>query len=533
LRRPASPDARGGRRTFALAAAAGVVSLAVRYVYSSGRALNGDEAVQGLLALRLLHGHAPGLLWPSQSYGGTLEVPFQAALEALRPGSVVLLRAPLMAASSLAVALFVIFVRRVTGSLAAAAAAGATAAVAPAEFVDLGGWMSAGYNLSLLLAVAAAVSLAGGGRPHRGRLAAASVLTALATYEQPVSLLLVAPLLFVVHRACRRITAGQALTLAAPAAAVLLALSVYDRVAAANGSIFPRIDGGHYSLLAKLGAVLGAEHTVTLDGPMTWFAAGLDGYSSTAATVLSLLAWTAVGVVALAGRLPGRRARRLKAAPLVQTWAISCCIAAALAVAASFVLFPLGRFAFAASLLLALGVAALVSAGGPGAERRPLAVLLLVVLSVHAARLLGDRPREPDVDSARSAVAQLLESRRRPVVGSYWDVYPLDFLSADELRVFPTFFNRFPRAVEALPAGAVVTGSWIASPAAGPLGTAPVMTSLGCRFPTPPKPLEGGLSSYVVGVVRCPKRALGAATPQALRQETASDRGAGAAVSSR
>jgi hypothetical protein len=89
---------------------------------SHAGALDGDEAVWGLMARHVLHGHPTTFMW-GQAYGGTLETIFSAPLVGLFPGSTVALRVVPVALTAVAAVLVWRVGLRTVGEPAATAAA--------------------------------------------------------------------------------------------------------------------------------------------------------------------------------------------------------------------------------------------------------------------------------------------------------------------------------------------------------------------------------------------------------------------------
>ena len=89
---------------------------------SHAGALDGDEAVWGLMARHVFHGHPTTFMW-GQAYGGALETIFSAPLVGLFPGSTVALRVVPVALTAVAAVLVWRVGLRTVGEPAATAAA--------------------------------------------------------------------------------------------------------------------------------------------------------------------------------------------------------------------------------------------------------------------------------------------------------------------------------------------------------------------------------------------------------------------------
>jgi hypothetical protein len=160
--------------------------------------LNGDEAVTGIMSLRILQGH-PTWMIAHQDYGGTLEAWLAAPIMAVTGPSRLVLKGINLAAW---LALVVVCYHLARTALSRTGAAAAALVVWVMSFVTL--WLStlayAGYATGLLAAVACmlvAARQAAADRPSWGAAFLAGLFAGLAVWLHPMYLALVVPALVV------------------------------------------------------------------------------------------------------------------------------------------------------------------------------------------------------------------------------------------------------------------------------------------------------------------------------------------------
>jgi hypothetical protein len=478
-----SPEGASGRSTrsgvLGLAVLVYVVALGTRLPIMLTRPVDGDEAIQGIAAQRVLDGHWTWY-FPGQKYGGTLETIPQALFQALDEGSTFLLRLPLVLIAAGTVLLLAFLALELTRSRLTFAAVGLLAALFPPLYVFLGSWQTAGYNSSTFLGVTAVYLVARALRPdasERRRLllaAGAGLSAGVALYQQPLAGFAIAALGTTVLVA----TWPRALALARlrylAAFAMLGLVGVSPEIVAVTGGLGidtanNPLPPGYQLTPALLATVAGLDVFGTTPegifpgGPesMTWNVLGLQflddllvskwlGIALAAAAWVWALATVARDGVGRRGDAPGERdPARLRLA--VAAGALAAGIVVAIA---AFKLPPFAKYAYGLCGFAAFGLAVLVTRGGiPGRAAAALAALgVAALVGISAANTfhiyekehggdlreqrswllsrIGGLPPEPDGEATR-------------IWGDYWIVYPLEFLSGGRAEGVAAAFNRF------------------------------------------------------------------------------------------
>jgi hypothetical protein len=477
-----------------------LIALGARLPIAITKPLDGDEAVQGIAALRLLDSGDWTWFFPGQHYAGMLETIPQALLQAIDKGNVFLLRLPLILIAAGAVLLLACLALELTRSRITFLAVGALAALFPPTFVYLGSWQTAGYNTSIFLGVTVAYLLAIALRPvlteHRRWLLVgmAGLSAGLAVYEQPLSTFVIAALCTTVLVATwprpvellrpRHLLAFAALAVLGASPQIVEALGGVG-TDATNNPVPPGYDLSSQVLLAVAGLPLpsgsGALEYIGYPGgheSMTWNVLGVQGVHDllvpeALAVALSVGAWALIlGTLVLA--FSRRRSARGTGAEVASANRLPVALAAGVLVAAIVVILaivrlpPLSKYAFGLCGFAAFGLAIVATRRGP----RPTFSALLAVglLALMAASCYATLNTFLDLEQSDTAREQRswLQSRidevpappdeDKVLYGDYWLVYPLEFMSGGELRAHTPFFDRFPErgAGGGVPAGRVI-----------------------------------------------------------------------------
>jgi hypothetical protein len=464
-----------------------VLAFGARLPIAMTRRLDGDEAVQGIAALRLIDHGDWTWFFPGQHYAGMLETIPQGLFQLIDRGSVFLLRLPLVMAAAGAVVMLAFLALELTRSRVTFLAVGSLAAVFPPVYVLLGSWQTAGYNTATLLGVTAAYLFACGLRPalaERRRvllLAAAGLSAGLAVYEQPIAVFVMAALATTIvvatwPRAVDAFRWRYLLVFAAPAAlgASPQIVELFSGLGSstANNPLPP-----DYHLSPSLGLAV-AGLNVFGDPASLPVIGSTDGYESmgwnlvgiqrledelapeamAVALALGVWAWIAItlGRAYRSRRGMGEadpdlgRSVRLRIA--VAAGALAGTLVMALAILR---LPPWSKYGFGLAGFAAFGLGIVATHLGTSRAIRALVALgiaALVGLSIYST---VDDARESAAKPVHAERSWLLDRIRatyqsdgaKPVIfGDYWSVYPLQFMSGDRLAGSVAEFSRFPDA---------------------------------------------------------------------------------------
>lgn len=469
------------RQRWLVAAAVFAVAIAARLLVSTKVGLSADEAVQGIAALNLLQHGEIGLFYPGQAYGGVLGILVQAPLQALASGNVFLLRLPFVLFSSASCAIFALLLFPMLRSRPMAIFGGLLAAVAPTTFVVIGATHPGGSQSGTFCAMAGLLlTLPFIDRPSVRSGIAPAVLFVLAAYSQPITLLLVLPMLVilltvrrpsfwraegtgVLHRKFSGLLSPGLVLLLVPMGATIVAQLVWADAQTASGvNVKPGALEFDQFESVRVGFGLQTlpywplnQDPFNINAPATWQAFDLNHVSQGFAIGASIVLWCLVvlGAVVFVGSLfkrePGFKVAKLGAAALGLT-ALGAMLAGYAWQAPSY-----GRYVFAGTFVALAVVAILVSCLPKRGQ-----VSVAVVFLVAAVALLVS-----DTAAARSPIAEAISPAGmvvipadQPLVGDYWEVYTEQFLTANRVQALPLGANRFPaQAAEQLPIGGTTT----------------------------------------------------------------------------
>ncbi len=444
-----------------------VAAFAVRFWVGTHIPLNSDEAVQGIAILDLLqHGHV-ALTYPGQSYGGMIETLFQAPLQAIAPGNTTLLRLPLQVFNALSCSFLALFVFALLRSRFLALVAGMLAVFGSTGFVLYGSWEPAGYSVGTFMAISGLLlCIRFIESPSLKRGVVPAVAFTIAGYSQPVSLLLVLPMLILIvtikrpsawrrdssllrRRKWSNLLFPRLLLVVIPMLLVLVAqrllaaVHMNDRI---GDSVVNLDTDKSRSITDALGVTtsfpvapsghLGANQS------MTWFAFNLGHVSMNFAVLCSWAVWIlAVMIVIAFSILLFRREPSVVQARLGAVAGALVCLALLFAGYAVLV-GPLGRYAFSAALIAPVVVVVLVSCLPQGAWQ-PVGVISVLATAGILLSDVNGLPYAGAKDRELASLAAALPADY-PLVGDYWDVYTLQFVSVNRLQAIPLQVNRFP-----------------------------------------------------------------------------------------
>jgi hypothetical protein len=471
-----------------------LLALGARLPIAITKPLDGDEAVQGIAALRLLDHGDWSWFFPGQRYAGMLETIPQALLQAFDKGNVFLLRLPLVLIAAAAVLLLACLALELTRSSLTFVAVGGLAALFPPAYVYLGSWQTAGYNSSIFLGVLAAYLLARALRPtllKQRRLlliGAAGLSAGLAVYQQPLSAFVIAALGTTVLVATwpsavnllgfRHLAAFAGLALLGASPQIIAALSGVE-ANTANNPIPPGYDLSPEMLLAVIGLPIpGDSPTLEYIGlpggheSMTWNALGVQGLHhnllvpEALAVALSGAAWGWVlGTLgwALARRYSSRSRipaadpegspRERRAASLYVAIAAGALAGGLVVILAIVRLPPLSKYAFGLCGFASFGLAVIATRHrGRTAVTALLAVGFVAVMAASAFATMKTfyDEEESDADDQRSWLLSEIRAISTPpggttaIYGDYWIAYPLEFMSGSTAQAQVPSFDRFP-----------------------------------------------------------------------------------------
>ena len=437
-----------------------VVCGLVRIWYLSGSAVqfNADEATTGLMVREILRGRH-FTFYAGQDYGGTLEQYLQAASYLLvpMPSTAWTLRLTLVALSMATCALVYLLADRVLGSPSRAGLAALLFAISP-WFNVIGSVTSLGFYVAgqtLCTAVLYGALRAGDGRRTGGWLLGTGLCAGLAVWTSLTSLFVLVPaalwLLPLLGRDARRWAAVGA-------GSVLGALPLLAWLARHRRLPFPPEPAEPSTVVERLGNL---AEPVLREYLGVAYARGQGGlWLPVQIGILVLLAVAyAVAMVRRSGLRDLVRLRVSQRRPADLLLAVPPAVVVLYAASDSTWYIGTPRYLLVTYPLLAVGLAALVPAGGRAASR--VATLLVVALSAVLSlgffhHLATTQPSTRNRDAVlRQLTDRLVAEQETRVYAGYWTAMPLQYVAGDRLVVAVcSGVARFPEAQAAVAAAA-------------------------------------------------------------------------------
>ena len=437
--------------------------LRVAFILLRGDLIGGDEAVVGLMALKIAAGEAFPLIFWEAHYGGTLAAYLCAGAFLIFDPSTVVLRAAVLPLELVGITALVSAARTLWGTKAAVVGGLWLAAGPPPLF--LFGAQAFTVYLELLafggLTLWLAIRLRAAPRSGVGSWSGLGAVAGFGAYASPFLLPLFLGALWALRRAGTRLAGRTGLAVAAAFLLGVSPLIVYNTLA--PGATALRL--GSRVLDVSAGELTGSASLVTLVGAKALaYGQRLARYPlvllDNVPAAAGLPAWGAgVAAVVVLGLV---RVARAPAAAVDASFGTALLAGCGLAMLLFVWLAGLDapRHLFPFYLLAPLGLAALW-ASTTGWAKRCLAAGILVLLASDVAGTAGAvRIADPDV----AGLAAVLEQRGvRFVYTDYTIAYPLVFLSRERIvaspAAGPTNVERYPpytRAVAAAPRPAYV-----------------------------------------------------------------------------
>ena len=461
-------------------ALAGVIAVAVAIrvamAASPSMPLDGDEAITGIMATRILGGDLP-LFFGVQNYQGAIEQYLQAPLIGLFGTEAVVLRTIPVMLAAVACLLTYAVGSRVCGSRWGGVLAASLYAVGPPYLITKGVLSHGGYGgatVAGLLAMLLALQVRRGAGHQRALAAGCGLAAGVALWENPIGMYLVVPALAWILGSARSGLRGVAPW---TAGGLLLGLAPIAAHQIIHGPSYPyrsnqqpdtgfidRLDGLVDSVLPRF---LGVPP---------------EGNLRLVAIILTVAALSAL-VLAVCVRRAGLRdmimlrTTRRQPIDMVLAGMVLCPIVYALSPFAWLRTEP--RYLFTLYPLAAIAVAAAVVAVPPGRVRSTLAPILAgaIVLGFGATAVaqMNGAPRAivtnlgevapADIDAA---VRGLDAAGVRTAYANYWLAGPIQFASEDRISVATGAWTQLPAVEQAVrrsaaPAIIVPTGAGTAS----------------------------------------------------------------------
>ncbi|WP_217914367.1 hypothetical protein [Miltoncostaea marina] len=466
------------------------------FMLSPAGRFDGDEAVTGIMAQRILGGELYAF-FAGQTYMGAFEQYLQAAVLAVAPDTHTALRVvPFVIATATAAAV-VVLGRRVTGSTALALLAGALFALGPYYNVVKGVRSHGAYaSAALAVVLVAVLALAVDPRARRSRWTAAAlgIACGFALWESTLTAYVLIPAVLwglgSARGALRRLLPPALAGAVVGAAPLIVHRAIHGPFAASGRPPQPHSEPGarlENLLRPVLDQFLGARELGGVTPVTGWIPPAL----------VSALALAALGAAAWSRR---RGLRDLVLLRRGERRPVDLLIAAALVCPPIYILSDYTwftgepRYIFTLYPVLAVLLAAAVGAVRPRALAAAVACLLVALVGGLSAAQLAeaiDADGYPPIQAGgvvrtehADEVADALEAERvTAVYADYWVAYPLQYAAGDRLAVSAFADQRFPE-LEAAVAASREPPAYVAPEGDGAAAIAASLRDTGTRFRT-------------------------------------------------
>jgi hypothetical protein len=447
------------------------VALRLWYLTMPQATIDGDEAMTGLMARRILDGE-PYVYLAGQTYNGALEQYFQAALLAVLPDGPLVLRLPQVAIAGAVTALTYLVGARLLATRWHAALAALIFAAGPFFNIWKGARSHGAYGTAQLvglLGLWCALQLRGRDDDRARWVFAVGLACGLGGWLSPSSAYLLAPAAIwtaasVVRQRARGVGAGL-LGVAAGLAPVLVWIAANGQLPGLGGPQPPTTPLDRLANLAGpvLQSFVGAT---TFDGAAVW-----PGPIGPLAVLALAVAYATAGWRRRHGLADLVRLRGCRRRPTDLLLTVPPVVTVLYMASDNTWYAREPRYLFVAYPALALGLAALVPRHGKAAVATA-ASLLLVVGGTSVATLAQQRDNGPRdlLGCLDKAADWLVRNDHRVVYADYWTGQPLQFAAGDRLTVAVEGGGRwkFPEARWAADAAPAVT--YVAAHVLDPMG---------------------------------------------------------------